>query len=264
MQFPTRFRNRLAKGKIAGGMFLNVKDPASAEMLAHRCELDWVALDLQHAPISPDDATGLLRAVQAVDPTISPMVRLPGDDKYWIQQSLDAGFIGLIVPGVESAQQIRQVATAAYFPPVGQRSFAGSIRGSLYTDYFKRINDEVILLPQIESIGGLEHLEQIVAEPGVSGVLLGPGDLSMSYGWPMDSSQWSHEPLLEACRHVVETCRQQNKCPSILVGTDEAVRHAQRLGFQAIGVAGDNVLVRTVAADQINRRLQYLEDKKDT
>jgi len=121
-------------------MFFGLNSPSLAELIVNGTELDFVAVELQHAQVSSGDSTAILRAVQATDPDVTPLVRLPDHSVYWIQQSLDAGFTGMIVPLVESAEQTESLVRAAYFPPLGDRSSAGSIRAVMYAlepDYYK-------------------------------------------------------------------------------------------------------------------------------
>ena len=131
-------------------MFFGLNSPALAELVVHGTEMDFVATELQHASIDTDDNAGMLRAIQAADREVTPMVRLPDHSVYWIQQSLDAGYLGLIAPLVESAEQASALVRAAYFPPLGDRSFAGSVRASMYRIEPNTANERMNLLPQIE------------------------------------------------------------------------------------------------------------------
>jgi 2-dehydro-3-deoxyglucarate aldolase/4-hydroxy-2-oxoheptanedioate aldolase len=223
-------------------------------MIAAGTELDFFATDLQHAPVDAQDSASILRAVQAVNADITPMVRLPDHSVYRIQQSLDIGYMGMIVPLVESASQAEALVRAAYYPPRGDRSFAGSIRAYLYGMEPGVANDRTILLPQIESAKGLENAEEIIAVDGVTGILLGPEDLSLSCGW-RGLDLWSHPPFLEAVERVVSLCRQYGKVSSILTAASEEARNA---GFQVIGFGGDIAMVRLDLVALVNERLNRL------
>ena len=254
MEFVTRLHRRLDEGKLAAGWFFGLNCPAVAELVVNDTELDFVAVELQHAPIGPADSMHLLQAIQAADPMVTPVVRLPNHDVYWIQQSLDAGYTGLIVPLVESADQARQLVKAAYFPPAGDRSLALSVRASLYGQKLDVFNERMILLPQIESAKGLEHAEEIVAVEGVTGAFLGPGDLSLSCGWD-SQGLWSHKPFLEAAERVVAACRKHNKPAAVLTG--EMMR-ARELGFDIISFGGDTAFVRNNMVAAVNDKLAQL------
>ena len=254
MQHLTRLHQCLAESRLGVGMFFGLNAPALAELIVHGTDLDFFVTELQHAPVSAADSTHVLRAVQAADPTVTPMVRLPDHSTYWIQQSLDAGYAGLIAPLVESAAHAEALVQAAYFPPVGGRSSAGSIRASMYGMEPDAANDRMILLPQIESRRGLERAEEIVAVEGVTGVLLGPEDLSLSCGW-RGEDLWSFPPFLDAVGGVLDCCRAHGKVAAILTAGFNQAREA---GFDIVGFAGDQALARLDLAAIINERAGQL------
>lgn len=257
MKLKTRIHERMATNSwpAYGGLFF-LNSPLAVELVVGSCELDFMAVDLQHGAISPHDSSHLIRAMAAANPMTTAFVRIPTADKHWFEQSLDAGYVGVIVPCVESAEEARALVAMAYYPPKGDRSYAGTIRAILYDDYHANINDHLILLPQIESKKGLENAEAIVKQDGVSGVLLGPGDLSLSCGWPI-ATAWSHPPFLEAVKRVVGTCQDTGKLAAIVVlGTEQAQR-AKEAGFHLISHVTDAVF-RTQVIPQINEGLGQL------
>ena len=259
MTQPTRLHQRLADGKVAGGVIFMGNSPAVAEAFCAAVQPDFFAVELQHAAVTAADALHLLRAVQAVDGGVTPVARVPNHDVYWIQQVLDAGYEVVIVPLVESAEQARQLVRWTYWPPKGDRSYAGSIRAEMTGLGFEHGNERVLLLPQVESAKGLEHAEQIIAVEGVSGVLLGPLDLSISCGWPWTDS-WSHGPFLDAAERVVTACRREGKLPAIFTGDHLAARRA---GFRLVGFAGDIPHIRSQMAPDFAAKLAQL-DQPDT
>jgi len=256
MKLTTRLHECLAEGRVAVGTFAALNSPEAVELLANGTELDFMGTDLQHGGISGRDSAHLIRALQAADPRVTPLVRLPNHEKYWIEQSLDAGYVGLIAPITESADQAEALVQRAYFPPVGARSMAGSIRASLYEDYFDTINDRLLLLPQVESAPGLAHVDEIVGVEGVSGVLLGPGDLSLSCGWAGEDL-WSHPPFLEAAERVAAACRSRDRHAAILTGGN-GIYAARDMGYNIIGIGSDAVHVRIGMTEDVRDRLARL------
>jgi 2-keto-3-deoxy-L-rhamnonate aldolase RhmA len=251
MQYTTRLHRRLQDSQVATGYLLGLNSPALAELLVANVQLDFVGIDLQHATSTPADLVHMLRSIQAADPQVTPLCRLPSHDAHWTQYALDAGCAGLVVPLVESADQARQLVRAAYFPPKGCRSIAQSVRASLYGDFVTQSNSQMILLPQIESAVGLERVEEIVAVDGITGVLVGPGDLSLDCGWNGQKS-WEFQPFLSAVKRVISTCRRHGKISAIL--TDAAGSEpAAEAGFQLVGVGCDQAFVRTRMASEVQR-----------
>lgn len=250
MESVTRMHQCLAEGRRSCGVFLGSNSPAVIELLAHRTELDWAGIDLQHSTISMGEAVHALRAMQAADPMVTPFVRLADHHVYGIQQALDAGFFGLIVPLVESATQAEGLVRKAYYPPRGERSFGGSIRATLYDLDMATTNERVVLLPQVESARGLDQVEAITAVPGVTGVLVGPADLSISCGFPL-AEAWAHEPFRAAIRRVIQACHDRGKVAAVLAGEAEWPIEA---GFDIIGFGSDLVGVRTEVARTFEAR----------
>lgn len=252
MQIKTRLHERLEAGQTAGGVAFALNSPAAVEFLLHSAEPDFIIIETQHAPVGIGDAAHMLRAAQSTDPQATAIARVGCHDLYWIQQMLDIGFMGLIVPLCESAEQARAMARATYYPPKGTRSIAGSIRANMYDDYVKQANDHVLLLPQIESRLGLENVEEIAAVDGVSGLLLGPADLSFDCGWrDKMPTIWSHPPFVEAVERIVAAAKSNGKLLATMV-VGEDVFHAQKAGIQIICTAVDTIAIRTVVAERVN------------
>lgn len=254
MEMVTRLHRCLGESRVACGFFFSSNSPAMVEMAVNVIDMDFAGIDLQHAPINAQDNVNLLRAIQVVGPDVTPVVRLPNHDVYWIQQSLDAGYTCLIVPLVESADEARALVRSTYFPPVGARSMAGSIRASLYGVEVAEMNQHTILLPQIESVTGLEHVEEILDVEGVTGILLGPEDLSLSSGW-RGKDIWNYDPFLKAVERVLSACRERNKLAAILT---TAYQEATRAGFDIIGIGGDLGAARVTIKDSINQKLKEM------
>ena len=264
MQLKTRMHQHLEAGQTAGGFGFALNSPEAVEFLLQNSKPDFIVIDAQHAPITPADAAHLLRAAQSTDPLATPIVRVPCHDLYWIQQMLDLGYMGLIVPLCESAEQARALAQATYYPPQGLRSIAGSIRANMYDQYIDQINEHVLLLPQIESRGGLENVEDIVAVEGVSGVLLGPADLSFDCGWREHTAElWSYPPFVDAVSRIRAACDSHGKLLATMVG-GEAVFHAQQAGTRFICTAVDTGALRTGVATETNATIERLHTESGT
>ncbi len=259
MQLRTRVQECLDNGSTAYGALCFLNSPLAVDILTGDCGFDFVGIDMQHGDIGVESSRHLLRAIQSADPMTTPFVRVPTQDKYWIEQSLDAGYAGIIVPQVESADEARRLVQAFRYPPEGARSRANTIRASLYENYFENANSQLLLLPQIESPAGLQHCEEIINEPGVSGALLGPGDLALSCGWPLKDS-WSHAPFAEAAERVARACKEAGKVSAIVTGgLDNAIR-SREAGFQLISFVGDGAGLRNQVAAGARRELDELRN----
>ena len=179
----TDFRTRLRRRDLLVGPLLTLAAPSAAEAFA-RAGCDWVWIDLEHAPLSLDQAQQI---IQAVGDRSGTAVRVPWNDPVHIKQALDLGCDAVIVPQVRTADEARLAVAAAKYPPTGDRS-VGIARAQQYgltlSEYVRTANDRVAVIVQIEHIDAVVQMNEILAVPGVDGVIVGPYDLSASLGRP--------------------------------------------------------------------------------
>jgi len=120
--------------------------------------------------------------------------RVPKDDEISLTTALDAGCAGIIIPHVESADEVREFMKRMYFGAPGHRSFSPwtftpGLAQSLYpADPYNvaTSNNHVCLIPQIESLKGIENCEEIAAVEGIAGLMFGPGDYMIEAGMDLD------------------------------------------------------------------------------
>lgn len=157
--------------------------PVSAEIMAG-AGLDWVLIDMEHAPNGLESVLAQLYAVSGYDTV--PVVRVPVGDSVIIKQVLDLGAQTILVPMISTAEEARSVAEAAQYPPVGRRgvgsALARSARWNRVDGYLPNAADHVSVFVQIETDEGVENARAIAETPGVDGVFVGPSDLAASMG----------------------------------------------------------------------------------
>lgn len=173
---------KLKAGKQLIGVWLNGTGADNAEVLTHS-GLDFLAIDQEHGPGTIPNLIDQLRAMGGTD--TGSIMRVPWNDLVYFKRVLDAGIEGVICPMVENAAQAKAVADACYYPPVGIRGAAGSIRAATYgytKDYKQRIGEELIVAVQVESAAAVERIPDIAAVPGIDMIFIGPRDLSGSIG----------------------------------------------------------------------------------
>jgi 2-dehydro-3-deoxyglucarate aldolase/4-hydroxy-2-oxoheptanedioate aldolase len=179
----TDFRSRVQRRDMLIGPLLTLASPQVAELFA-LAGCDWVWLDLEHAPLSLEQAQ---QHIQAVGGRCGTVVRVPWNDPVHIKQVLDLGCDGIVVPQIRSAEEARQAVAAAKYPPAGVRS-VGIARAQAYgmtlQEYVLAANERVAVLLQIEHIDAVPHVADILAVPGVDAIIVGPYDLSASMGKP--------------------------------------------------------------------------------
>ncbi|WP_306207096.1 HpcH/HpaI aldolase family protein [Actinoplanes sp. RD1] len=180
------------------GMWVCSGSPLVAEICAGS-GLDWLLIDMEHAPNGLASVLAQLQAVAAYP--LTPVVRVPANDAVTIKQVLDLGAQNLLVPMVESRAGAEAALRAATYPPRGIRGVGSALsRGGRWNRVDGYLTaDTVSVLVQVESAVAVEHVQEI-ARSGVHGIFVGPSDLAASMGLP---GQQEHPEVVAAAEHCI-------------------------------------------------------------
>ncbi|MDB5415911.1 MAG: garL [Rubritepida sp.] len=168
-------------GKAVVNGWLAIPNGFSAEMYS-QCGWDSVTVDMQHGVQDYLSCVSCFQGIQLSG--VTPMVRVPWNEPGIIGKVLDAGAYGVICPMVNTVEEARALVQYSKYPPKGTRS-NGPIRAGAYGSsgtYQKTANDEILVIPMIETKQAIENIEAILDVPGIDGIYVGPSDLSFSYG----------------------------------------------------------------------------------
>jgi 2-dehydro-3-deoxyglucarate aldolase len=176
----------LRRKELVLGSWLQFGYPLITEMFARK-GFDFLAIDMEHGPISLQTMAEQIQLISLAG--CAPMVRVGANDPLLIKRAMDAGAAGVIVPMIESAEQAKRAVEAAYYPPKGTRG-VGLARaqgfGLDFDSYREKMADETVVIVQIEHKNAVGALESILAVDGVDGFMVGPYDMSASFGKPGD------------------------------------------------------------------------------
>jgi 4-hydroxy-2-oxoheptanedioate aldolase len=226
------------------GGWCSIPSPFSAELMG-RCGFDWVCIDTQHGVIGYDEMVPMLQALSIT--STSAFVRVPWNQPDHIMKALDAGAQGVIVPMVSTADDAKAAVAAAKYPPMGMRSW-GPIRAALdVPDYSpESANRRTIVAVMIETPGGVENLDAILAVPGVDAVYVGPSDLALGHGMTptLNASDPEHVRLIET---IVDRCRHHGIVAGIHCDSVETVHRWHARGYGMFTVGSDAALLRGAA-----------------
>lgn len=195
--------SRLDAGRTAFGITVSIADPFLAEIISSQ-PLDFVVIDAEHSPLSLQEIQTQLIAMRTSQAT--QLVRVAHNDSVVIGQVLDLGAHGVVVPQVETGEDIRQAVAAAMYPPRGRRGF-GPRRAARIGDresYLAGANDSVLVVAMIESALAVDNLEAILAVDGLSGVIIGSQDLATSLG---HLNEVEHPLVVETVHTIMQRCR---------------------------------------------------------
>jgi 4-hydroxy-2-oxoheptanedioate aldolase len=221
-----------------------VTDPWLAEFVG-RLGLDAIWLDMEHRPFGYDVIGPISLACRATGMDL--MVRILKTGYSTPMRVLEAGANGIMVPHCRSVEEARQWVEWTRFYPIGRRGFDGAGVDADYMlapplEHLKHANAETYLMLQIEDREAVECIEEMVAVEGVDILFIGPADLSISYGLPL---QVEHPEVQKAIDRVAAAAAKAGKWWGIPTGTPQAAQRALDRGARMVFCGSDHVsLVR--------------------
>mgnify|MGYP001071435219 FL=1 len=198
-------RDRLKSGKTVVGTGGSVFED-NMVMLAD-AGLDFILFDTQHSPVEPKQYKSSMEAMRGKG--AAPIVRVSANRAELICFALDLGARGIIVPMVNTKEEATAMVRACRYSPLGDRSNAG-IRGEWgefdsYRDYLDTVNEELLIIPMIETQQAIDNIDEILSVPGIDVLLVGPSDLSIELNvpldYPSDTYQAGLDKIAAACKN---------------------------------------------------------------
>lgn len=195
-------RQALARGEVAFGVSLTIADPFVAEVMAAQA-FDFLMIDTEHSPMSSYQLQTQLIALRTSRAAV--LVRVPEHDENAAMQALDLGAEGVVIPHVETGGECAAAVRAALYPPRGTRG-VGPRRAARLTGretYFRGANDETFVGVMLESGPAVDNIDDILAVPGLGGVIIGTEDLAASLGHLNDVR---HGDVAKAIEQISQRC----------------------------------------------------------
>jgi 4-hydroxy-2-oxoheptanedioate aldolase len=246
---PNTVREIWKRGDAVVNGWLSIPSSFSAEVMAHQ-GFDSLVVDMQHGVLDYDTAIPLLQAISTTP--VIPLARVPWNDPARLMKILDAGAYGIICPMVNTPDEAEALVRACKYPPRGYRSW-GPVRASIYaggTDYATRANEELIVMPMIETAEAVKNLDAILSVPGVDAVYVGPSDLALSMGC---APKLDHDApaVVEAQRTIVKLCKKHGAFAGIHNATAAYARKMVEEGYQFVTLASDSRFMAMKAAEEV-------------
>jgi 4-hydroxy-2-oxoheptanedioate aldolase len=237
------FKKQLREGRPKLGLFINSHSPTVAEQLAHS-GYDWLLVDTQHGPMTYERLSNMLAAIAMGG--AKSLVRVGGyQDRAGIQQSLDMGADGVLVPYINTAEEARQAVSCCKYPPAGTRSVyfpQRSMNKAGLLGYAAGANDNVIVALQVETADCIKNIDEIAAVPGVDLLFLGQNDLCMSMGlyekYKFPDMYFSAE-LKEATDKLIAAAKRNNVILGLFLFGTARVGEFLEKGFPLISIGND-------------------------
>lgn len=242
----TTLRERIRAGGATRGTMLNLGSALAAEVCA-LSGFDWLLVDLEHGAGGEEALVGQILAGAAHG--VPVIVRVEAAERIRMGHVLDLGVAGVMLPRLNTPDEVRDALRHLWYPPQGDRGVASYNRARQFGGDGREpseVNDSILSVVQIESVGALQSVSEIAAIPGVDVLFVGPSDLSTSMGIP---GQFDAPELLDAFDAVIAAARERRISAAILAGDISRVEPLSARGFDFIAVGSDSSLLRGAARE---------------
>lgn len=235
-----RFRKKLAADEAVFGLWITLESASISEM-AVALGLDWIVIDAEHGHLDWKEILEHLRATVRSD-TVA-LVRVAELNGGLIKRALDIGADGVVVPWVETAEQLRQAVAFARYPPEGVRGIGAeraTCWGQCFAEHTQEANESVLVIPIIESVKGGRNLPSMLPVEGTEVYFFGPADYSSTAGF---RGQWEGAGVAEQILALKDKLRAAGKFCGVIATGNENLLARRREGFQMLGVGLDGGLL---------------------
>lgn len=252
---PTyRIFDKWSSGKPAINVFLKIPNAWTAEMISY-LDFDAITIDLQHGPL---DFPEMISMLQAMNKEKYPMVRLAWNDPAEAMHCLDAGVKGIICPMINNRAEAEQFVSACHYPPLGTRSW-GPWRSNLPArpTYIKDYHVDIRMFAQIESKEGLKNVDEIAATPRLSGLYLGPYDLSIDLGYEK-MADFSDPTFMKHVESVLAAARKHKILCAVQAYNEDDAANLAKMGFNMVTPVDESAVMLQAVKEKLARVIQKI------
>lgn len=253
-------REKLHNGeRVYGTHVASLMNPLAAA-IATGLELDFAFFCTEHMPIDRTEVGMMCQFYKAHG--ISPIVRVPDPNPTAISMATDAGAEGIVVPYVETLEEVKRMVAAVKHRPVKGKVRDDALAGITpyppkLQQFLERFNEHQYLIIGVESVPALERLETLIDGTGVDGVFLGPHDITTSMGIP---EEYDNPEFQDAIVDAIQRCRACN----VGVGLHFKLLKLGEASLRRFLDAGMNWIINgsdvTIMIDTMNAQLGQIRD----
>ena len=238
------FRRKLALDETVCGLWVTLEAPSITEM-AVALGMDWVVVDAEHGHLGWKEIAAHIRATVRSETVV--LVRIAERNTTLTKRVLDIGADGIVVPWIESAEQIEEAVRDCRYPPEGRRGIGGeraTVWGQSLVEHTAEANQHVLVVPIIESVRAIANLPAMCRVEGAEVFFFGPADFSASAG---HRGQWEGPGVAEQILKLKDTLRGAEKHCGLLTRHAEDFGQRKEQGFRMLGLGTDTgLLLRSI------------------
>ncbi|MBD5152512.1 MAG: 4-hydroxy-3-methylbut-2-en-1-yl diphosphate synthase [Oscillibacter sp.] len=255
-------RQKLASGTLIVGAHSFLTDSAITELFGYH-GFAFVWIDGEHCAFT---LPVILQHIQAAaSGGTASLVRIAWNDPALAKPVLEMGPDGIIFPYIRTAEEARRAMAACFYPPKGVRGF-GPRRANQYgfienRQYLDQVDNSFLRILQIEHRDAVENLEEILQVPGIDVVVVGPNDLSASYGCLGNVRAPAMQPVYD---HIAEICKKNGMPFGVSLGCADRdfVREWIQRGISLLG-CGDDITFMSIGSTQTLEFIREIQTKED-
>jgi 4-hydroxy-2-oxoheptanedioate aldolase len=216
---PNKTKAKLKAGQPAFGVISTSDDPQLAELFGI-AGFDYYMLDAEHGLLDPAQVMNVIRTCESTNMT--PMIRIGSKDPKLVLQYLDAGMLGIMMPGLETVEEVKMLVDAVKYTPLGKRGlgFSRASGHMAYTssapEYINFSNEQTMVIIQFEDDKLLEVFPDLCAVKGLDACVVGPRDLSNNMGF---ADGPNHPEVQSAIDKAINITRNAGIIAGITAGT---------------------------------------------
>jgi 2-dehydro-3-deoxyglucarate aldolase/4-hydroxy-2-oxoheptanedioate aldolase len=244
-------RAKLAADQPTHGLWITLESPNITE-LAVELQLDWIVIDAEHGHLDWKEIVEHLRATNRSS-TVA-LVRIAELNTGLVKRALDCGADGIVFPWIETADQLREARATALYPPEGKRGIGGeraTMFGLQLAEHTAVANQNVLLVPIIETVRTLQALPAMCEVPGIDLFYFGPADFSSTAGY---RGQWEGPGVAAQILDAMRFLRQNGKQCGVIATSLENLAERRAQGFRLLGLGSDIGLLARVIRQTLASR----------
>ena len=223
---------------------------------------DSITIDMQHGQNDYQSSIAMLQGLSRSESL--PMARVPWSEPGIIMKMLDLGVMGIIAPMINTKEDCEKFVSYCYYPPNGQRSF-GPMRAQLVhgSNYFNRANENIVSFAMIETKQAVENLDEILSVPNLTGVYIGPADMSSSYGL-QPKFDVKEDPVFSNIKLIAKKAIEHGKIAGIHNGSTDYAKEMIKIGYKFVTILSDFRVMSSNSQEIVNEMKNKSNESKNS
>ena len=221
---------------------------------------DFIFIDMEHTTFNIETVAQMVQVSRLLN--ITPIVRVPDAKYHLVARVMDVGTQGIMIPRVNTPKQVEEIVSWLRYPPDGIRGYAQTSHQTNYKslpakDFITAMEQETLLLIQIERKVALDHLDEMLAIPGIDVAVLGIMDLSVDLGIP---GQIDHPLMTKSIEKIISASQRHGISSGIIAGDLEFVSNWNKKGMNFLSYTTGERLLLAAASKSVQQLRISIKD----